>query len=142
MPLSNELPQESPTLAHIHKWSTPSIQHLAPSFSSPSSTCIPLTTYIQSSDTQSLAYPSPQPGSTNVHNMLGWPPVVAAAPWARTTAASPQGAATSGQAARVCCPQHDRKRQPPAARPQVATARCKAARGSPVTRVTACKGRW
>ncbi|RZS23805.1 hypothetical protein BHM03_00056786, partial [Ensete ventricosum] len=31
----------------------------------------------------------------------------------------------------------------PTARPQVATARCKAARGSPVARVAACKGgRW
>ncbi|RRT71144.1 hypothetical protein B296_00008272, partial [Ensete ventricosum] len=35
------------------------------------------------------------------------------------------------------------KGQPPVARPQVATARCKAARGSPAARSVACKvGRW
>ncbi|RWV78494.1 hypothetical protein GW17_00060537 [Ensete ventricosum] len=38
----------------------------------------------------------------------GRPPVVAAAPRARTVAASPQGAVASGQVARACCPRRDR----------------------------------
>ncbi|RWV90550.1 hypothetical protein GW17_00047234 [Ensete ventricosum] len=58
----------------------------------------------------------------------GQPPAVAAAPQARTVAASPQGVAASDQAIRACCPRRDRKEQPPAATPQVAAARCKATR--------------
>ncbi|RWW68728.1 hypothetical protein BHE74_00023741 [Ensete ventricosum] len=73
----------------------------------------------------------------------GRPLAVAVAPRARTAAASPQGAAASSQAARACCPRSDHKRQPPATRPQVAAAHCKAARGSPAARAAACKGgRW
>ncbi|RWW05972.1 hypothetical protein GW17_00030729 [Ensete ventricosum] len=51
----------------------------------------------------------------------GRPPAVAAAPRARTAAASPQGTVTSGQAARACCPRRDRKGL--LAMPQVAAAR-------------------
>ncbi|RWW39103.1 hypothetical protein BHE74_00055592 [Ensete ventricosum] len=53
---------------------------------------------------------------------------------------SPVGTNGCGQATRAYCPQRDHKGQPPATRPEVAVASCKAARGSPAARTVAYKG--